>query len=391
LSSVFVTAGHRGDLFGVVADSRGELYLSSSLGEPSGPRLRGAEVERLPIDSEWSVFGGRLPVGAVSAEAVDASGARVQCAADNGAWIMVAADTLTWRPQPAVAFRDNDDAFVLPALPASWPRTPVPDTDVPCPLCSAVTWDEVVPLDGSRGTGARRGQEPQPNHTLVCRTCGHEELMGLSLRFRSPPPGAPSKETRERIADARRRWQDECRSSLSAIRFPVFAADGWTARVAGLSNDGDEVTRVVVAHGATERCEEPWLEISTELKKEDSEASALAVNREALARSLGDGRRQPLVTSDAAGTLANHEAERRRYRAAFRAEPYTNPIQVDGVLVPFTCLRHRDHWAASAAMKELRINVSAGGFDINRLQLSAVPHPAQTLVDTSDDASRSET
>lgn len=388
---MLVTAAHRDDVFAVVADSRGELYLSSSLVDPSGPRLDGTEVERLPIDGECSVFGGRLPVGAVSAEAINAGGARVDCAADHGAWITVAADTLTGRPQPAVAFRDGAGAFVLPALPASWPRTPVSDTDVPCPACSTVDWSEVVPLDGSRGTGARRGQEPQPNHILVCGTCGHEERMGLSIRFRSRPRGAPSKEGRERAADARRRWRDECRSALSSVRFPVFAADGWTARVGGLSNDGDEVTRVVVAQGATERTNEPWLEISTEVEREDSEASVLAVSREALARSLPEGQRQPLVTSDAAAALANYAAERRRYRAAFRAERYTSPIRVDGVLVPFTCLRHEDHWAAGASMKGLRINVSAVGADINRLEFSAVPQPAQTLVDASDDASFLET
>jgi hypothetical protein len=366
-----------------VSDARGDFYLSDSLVEPSGVRLEGFRTERLVVDGERAVFGGRLPHGAVRAEAVDANGERIVCAVDGGAWVTFMADTLTATLSPAVAFRDADGVLVVPALPAEWPRDAVTDTKVQCPACCAVTWDEVLPLDGSGGTGARGSEKPRLLRVLVCRTCGHKERMGLSFRFQQPS-GEQAPEARARLANARRRRDDRYRQLLSAVTFPIFAADGWMARVTGFTSSDDDVTGVVVAHGAGNVTGEPLLEIRSDCDDAGFGDSVLAVTREALACSLHDDQPHPCDISDAARTLATKANERLRRRAAFRSAPYVHQIQVDNVAVPFICLQHEEHWAASTYKDGWRICMSARGVDINAVRLFEVPHPIESLLVSSD-------
>ena len=52
------------------------------------------------------------------------------------------------------------------------------DADEPCPACGERGWDELRPLDESRGTQSTPGGGWEPTAIVVCRACGHEESVG---------------------------------------------------------------------------------------------------------------------------------------------------------------------------------------------------------------------
>jgi hypothetical protein len=203
--------------------------------------------------------------------------------------------------------------------------------------------------------------------------------MGLRFRFERES-GEQAAEARARRANARRRREDRYRQLLSAVTFPIFVADGWTARVTGFTSSEDEVSGVVVAHGVWNFVGgPPPLEIRTERDDAGFPDSVLAVTREALVCLLRDGQPEPADISDAALTLATRAHERLIRRAAFQAAPDVHRIQVDDVAMSFTCLQDGEHWAASTYEDGLRITLSARGIDIDAVRLSVVPRPIESL------------
>jgi hypothetical protein len=92
------------------------------------------------LEGDRIVLGGRLPRGAVSAEAVTDGGDRVACEVGDGAWVVVLDRTIVGLVSPVV-FRDGTGVPVAAPLPEEWSRAPVSDSDESCPGCDAGAWD----------------------------------------------------------------------------------------------------------------------------------------------------------------------------------------------------------------------------------------------------------
>jgi hypothetical protein len=180
MKAVLVAVDHATGQAGVVIDADGDVWLTGSLERVCGTMLEDHRPGQVGLEDDRTVLGGRLPRGAVSAEAVIDGGDRVACEVRDGAWVVVLDQTIVGLVSPVV-FRDGTGVPVAPPLPEEWSRVPVSDSDESCPGCDARAWDVVTPTDTSRGSrSAARGWEPTP--VIVCRVCGHEEQMGFSRR-----------------------------------------------------------------------------------------------------------------------------------------------------------------------------------------------------------------
>jgi hypothetical protein len=147
-----------------------------------GQVLDGQWRQQILIDDDQKVIAGRLPQGAVSAEAVLSDGQRVPCAAGSGVWMTgvspVERDPHTY----PVLFRDGEGKPVAPALPADWKQEPA-DRLSKCPACEDTEWDLVTPRPDVAGSLRPRWglSVTGPISAFVCRTCGHQEKVNARL------------------------------------------------------------------------------------------------------------------------------------------------------------------------------------------------------------------
>jgi hypothetical protein len=86
---VLVSVRTMDGLAGVLRDEHGALWLSWRTDSPGAPGLDGYRPHHLGLPDDRTLIGGRLPLGAVGAEAVDDAGRRITAAAGEGAWIAV--------------------------------------------------------------------------------------------------------------------------------------------------------------------------------------------------------------------------------------------------------------------------------------------------------------
>lgn len=239
---VLVSVRTNDGVAGVFRDEDGAMWLSWRIDRLGGPRLDGYRPDHVGLPDNRTLMGGRLPQGAVGAEAVDDAGQRITAVAAEGAWIAVLDQPIQGPRAPAWCW-DASGTPIAPELPAHWPRTRVPDANEPCPACGRTVWDEVTPTDDSRGMRSIPGADPprrppmddhyagmEPTPFVVCCACGHEESIGGLMRF-SSSSDEDAAENKRRFREAQQRIRDRHRESLTTVQFQIFTDQGWPARM----------------------------------------------------------------------------------------------------------------------------------------------------------------
>ncbi|MEA2183243.1 MAG: hypothetical protein QOF69_2428, partial [Solirubrobacteraceae bacterium] len=111
-----------------------------------------------------------------------------------------------------------------------------------------VKWDEVHPLDDSRGSHQMGRDSWEPTPLVVCRGFGHEESIGVFAA------SAPENENPEAVAAAMDRAELDCRRrgliALQNLDLPVYVAEGRPGRLVGWGSHGrGKTSSVSVDHG----------------------------------------------------------------------------------------------------------------------------------------------
>jgi hypothetical protein len=148
---------------------------------PFGQPVLSERPTMIIIDDSLALVFGLLPDSAVSAEAVSPNGDRVSCTVAPGVWLVVLPNNQRGAELYPVLFRDLDGVPVNPGLPADWEREAIGERKTPCPACGSNAWDIVTAAWHGIGhlRNTRWGHNAVgPGKAFVCRTCGHEELVG---------------------------------------------------------------------------------------------------------------------------------------------------------------------------------------------------------------------
>jgi ribosomal protein L37E len=366
---VLVSVAYGGTTAGVI---RGEdmCWLCGDLATGGGIGLDDHRPVLAGVEGDRAVEGGLLPPGAVAAEVVDRGG-DVAAAAANGAWVIVLGEPVTGAPYP-VRYLDGAGRTVRPPLPEAWPRIPVTDTTERCPACGFGEWDEITPLDHSRGSSGAGEDSMAPTPTVVCRRCGHEEREGTfyaatSGPATSAPPAAEALRARRALV------RDHVRMALSDVGFPVFAAAGRPCSYGG-SSTGDAVTdSVTIDHGA---------ELSVCTSAEGRVWTGVReLAREALEQRLPDEGSGPWAeASHAALTLWCAASERRRRQRAAAAEARVQPFRVDGAVHVFELVGNGERWAAAGWLGELIVTITAEGVAPEAVELERLADPLAAVL-----------
>lgn len=155
-----------------------------------GDQLAGYALRERPtmiaLEHSRALLYGLVPDGAVSVEAVAPDGERVQCTVGPGVWLVVLPDNERGAQLYPVLFLDLFGAPVNAGLPADWEREAVGERQGACPACGANAWDLVTAA--WEGIGSLRNTRwghnlTGPGQAYVCRKCGHEELVGYTVRY----------------------------------------------------------------------------------------------------------------------------------------------------------------------------------------------------------------
>jgi hypothetical protein len=92
---------------------------------------------------------------------------------------------------------------------------------------------------------------------------------------------------RIRAEQAVQRWYAN-KMTLMGVTFPIYAAEGWPARINGTGSQGDQPTRLAIAHAETLPesmfVERPRIEITTSI--DPYQPGELAVARDAFASGI---------------------------------------------------------------------------------------------------------
>jgi hypothetical protein len=384
---------------GIVRRDDGEIVLTHDVtldwGQPVQPWDRYQPI-RIGLSGDRMLFGGLLPPGAVSVEAVEATGVRKAAAIGDGTYAVIFEDRE--HGEPALGFRDAAGAFVHRPLPAEYPHQPVTDAEEPCPVCGAVQYDEYFPTEEWRaGRGTKGTDSFVPNPLVVCRVCGHQERAGGITRYGQPDDPDEDEAAREvrmarvRAEQAVQRWYAH-KITLMAVTFPIYAAEGWPARINGSGSHGDDVTRLTIAHARTLPdamfVPRPRIEITTSI--DPHEPGELAIARETLASRIeADVSRQPTDgLSDAALTLWFRAARRRRAASSYEAPVSETDITVDGAREPFLTVGSLNaHWVAVRRHHDVTITIAAREIDPASLIIEPIADPNARLLGPEPDES----
>lgn len=377
---------------GVIRREDGEIALThdvtSDWGQPLQPWDRYQPL-RVGLSGDRMLFGGLLPPGATSVEAVEETGVRKAAAIGGGAYAVILEDREP--SEPALGYRDAAGAFVHRPMPAEYPHEPVTDAEEPCPVCGAVEYEEYFPTEEWRGGRGTKGTDSfVPSPIVVCRVCGHQEQAGGIIRFRqseNPDEDEAARNARldrVRAERAAQQWYSN-KMLLTAVTFPIYAAEGWPARINGSGSRGDELTRVVVAHAETFPdsifVARPRIEITTSV--DPYEPGELALARDAFVSAIEpDGHGQLADDlSDAAVTLWFRAARRRRAAAAHQAPVSESEITIEGARTPFlTVGATNGHWVAVRRHQNLTVTIVARGIDPTSLVLEPIANPVGRLL-----------
>ena len=354
---------------GIVRRDDGEIVLSPDVtldwGQPLQPYDRFQPI-RIGLADQRMLFGGLLPPGAVSVEAVEATGVRKAAAVGGGTYAVIFDDRE--HSEPAFGYRDAAGAFVHRPMPAEYEHRPVPDAEEPCPVCGAVQYEEYFPTEDWRaGRGGKGTDSFVPSPLIVCRLCGHQEQAGGIMRFGQPDEAAEDAAAREarmeriRAEQAIQRWYSN-KMTLMAVTFPIYAAEGWPARINGQASSGDDLIQLAVAHAEALSdsmfVTRPRIEVTTSV--DPHQAGELAIARDAYASGIEvDSNAQPTEgLSDAALTLWFRAVRRRRAATSHAAAVREIPIMIDGTPEPFVTVGTLNaHWVAVRRHHDVTITI----------------------------------
>ena len=198
---------------------------------PTGPRVAqpGADAVR------WIA-----PSGAVSVEAVEATGLRKPAAVGGGTYAVILEDGE--HGEPALGYRDAAGSFIHRPMPAEYAHQPVPDADslAPCAARSSTT-STSRPRSGAPVGAEKVLTRIAPSPLVVCRVCGHQEQEGAITRYGQPdnsdedPAEGEARMARIRAEQAVQRWYST-KMTLMAVTFPIYAAQDWPARIHGTAH-----------------------------------------------------------------------------------------------------------------------------------------------------------
>jgi hypothetical protein len=315
---------------GVVRARDGSLWLVLDL-ERGGATLLDDHRPVVAGLGDRTLVGGRLPEGAATAEVVDAAGERHAAQASGGAWAVLLDDPTSGR-LPPVRFADAGE---------------------PCPACGGRAWDDVTPLDGSRGTSG--GGDPV--HVVVCRTCGHEESMGVGFVATDEPLPeqlAPDEEEEaRRIAEEHERLSREL--TLAELVVPPHAATGEGApELVGWRSRNHVPYAITVRRGQ--------VEVETAQVQPHDDADVVHA-RAVLARTVQDARSDWPERSHAGSALWLAAARRDAERASARLAPRAVALRVDGHAQRFLLVAHGETSVAVLRRAGLRLTVVAHDVD----------------------------
>jgi hypothetical protein len=387
---VLVSVQTKDGLAGVLRDEDGAMWLSWRTDSLGGPRLDGYRPHHLSLPDDRTLIGGRLPPGAVGAEAVDDAGRRITAVAGEGAWIAVLDQPIQGPIAPAWCW-DASRTPIAPELPADWPRTRVADANEPCPACGRTVWDEVTPTDVSRGMRSIPGTNPpsrpptddhyagmEPTPFVVCCACGHEESIGAMIRFSSTSDEDDAQKKR-RAREAQQRIRDDQRQTLATVHFQIFTDQGWPASMSGSGTSDGIVDSVTVQHGTRADQPGPTLRIET-AQNDRHHDSEYAQARAELDHWLHSKRSDlPNDRSDAGLIVAWRQHDRERRRLAATSTRGEVQLRVDGELEPFCHLRVDDYWVAVHQRTSQTLTIAAQHVDLASLDLRPLRDPIADL------------
>jgi hypothetical protein len=377
---------------GIVRGDDGEIMLTHDItldrGQPLQPWDRYQPI-RIGLSDDRMLFGGLLPPGAVSVEAVEATGVRKAAAVGGGTYAVIFEDREPG--EPTLGYRDAAGAFVHPPMPAEYPHQPVTDAEEPCPVCGAVQYEEYFPTEDWRGGQGTKGTDSYvPSPLVVCRVCGHQEQAGAIMRLEQPDDAEEDAAAREarmarvRAEQAVQRWYAN-KMTLLGVTFPIYAAEGWPARINGSGSRGDDLTDLVIAHAQTLPdsmfIPRPRIEVTTSI--DPHQLGELAIARDAFASGIEtDANRQPADgLSDAALTLWFRAARRRRVASSHEAPVHQSEITIDGVREPFVMVGTPNaRWVAVRRHHDVTITIAAREIDPKSLIIEPIADPAARLL-----------
>ncbi len=258
-------------------------------------------------------------------------------------------------------------------------------------MCGAVQYEEYFPTEDWRGGHGTKGTDSfVPSPLIVCRVCGHQEQAGGIMRFgqadgaEEDAAARESRMARIRAEQAVQRWYAN-KMTLMGVTFPIYAAEGWPARINGQGSHGDDLTHLVIAHAQTLPdsmfIPRPRIEITT--STDPHQPGELAVARDAFASGIeADTTQQPTDgLSDAALTLWFRAARRRRVAGSHRAPVSQTEITIDGRREPFVTVGTPNaHWVAVRRHHDVRITIAAREIDPASLIIEPIADPAARLL-----------
>jgi hypothetical protein len=366
LGTPVLTLEHADGTAAVLREEDGSLWLTGYLEGGGGTMLDGYHGSIEGLGDDRLVQAGLLPRGAVSVALLDRAGQRLEAAVGDEAWLAIV-EHHDDGPVP-VLFRDAGGEIVRPPLPADWPREPVNDARRECGVCGAFDWDEVTPLDESRGMHGRAGGPMQPVKFVCCRVCGHEIRSGGWVTV-----SHDDVERDEFLAQQHRKH----REVLERATIPVFVLDGWddSRDIAGWGGRDGQITSLTVAHGDESGPRWARVQIDTDGPWEGLEVAA----RSALSRLIQNNSEWDPHVSLAAMSIALDSHEREAAVAAHGSPLQQRDIDIDG----------RPHAAVLAAAGNTavcvldtddgRIMISARNVGPDELALNRLSNPLDEL------------
>ncbi len=377
---------------GIIRGHDGEIELTHDITLDRGQCLQPwdrYQPLRVGLSDDRMLFGGLLPTGAVSVEAVEATGVRKAAAVAGGAYAVIFEDQE--HGEPALGYRDAAGGFVHRPMPAEYLHRPVPDAEEPCPVCGAVQYEVYFPTEDWRAGRGKKGTDTyEPSPLVVCRVCGHQELAGGIMRL--GPVDEPGEDDAARVArmarvraeQAIQRWY-ATKMTLRGVTFPIYAAEGWPAQINGQGSHGDDLTHLTIAHAETLPdamfVERPRIEVTTSI--DHHQPGELTIARNAYASGIeADSNRQPTDgLSDAALTLWFRAAHRRRVAGSHEAPVSETAITIDGAPEPFlTVGTPNARWVAVRRHHDVTVTIAAREIDPASLIIEPIADPTARLL-----------
>jgi hypothetical protein len=331
---------------GIIRGDDGEIALTHDVTQGGGQPVQPWDSYRpirLGLGDDRTLFGGLLPPGAVSVEAVEATGELKAAVVGGGTYAVIFEDGE--HGEPALGYRDAAGAFVHRPMPAEYPHQPINDAEEPCPVCGAVEYEQYFATEEWRAGRGRKGTDSfEALPLIVCRVCGHQEHVGAISRYGredntdEDETARAARMARQRAEQAVQRWYSD-KMTLIGATFPIYAAEGWPARINGSSSHGNDLISLKIAHAETlpdtMLVARPRIELTTSI--DPHQPGELTIARDAFASQVEADASRELTDglSDAAITLWFRANRRQRVAGSYGAPVGDTPIAIDGEPEPF--------------------------------------------------------